>query len=78
MNSSSYIQQHKTIISDNYFAIIYNFHIFYLGYDGKSLKAYKSLQGYRYFEAGWVHQVVIAAADRGQYVLKGKVSGQFF
>ena len=44
----------------------------YSGYDGTAMKAFKSLEGYRYFESGWVRQVLVAAHNNF-YILKSKV-----
>ena len=48
------------------------FYICISGYDGKALKAYKSLSAYQFFEAGWVRSVTYTIVN-GCFVFMAKV-----
>lgn len=49
-------------------------------YTGEALKAYKSLEAYNFFIAGWVQEVLISfiKPELGLHVVKAKVSAHLF
>ena len=50
-------------LPDFSYADIYNYLINKAGYDGAKLKAYKSLEGYRFFQSGWVRSLVVPTSN---------------
>lgn len=52
----------------NYLILTHSF------YTGQQLKAYKSLQAYKYYEAGFVQDVMAKRMNENYFVIVGKVS----
>lgn len=47
------------------------------GYTGAALKAYKSLEGYKFFIAGWV-KAVLVTVKQSKFVFTSKVRNCFY
>ena len=64
----------KANIPDLEYHDLYNYLInFKSAYTGQQMKAYKSLELYKYFVAGFVNEIRCAPTTNGMFVIKAKV-----
>lgn len=67
-NNLSFLPTVSIMDMVNYLIITHSF------YTGQQLKAYKSLQAYKYYEAGFVIEVLAKRINENSFVVVGKVS----